>query len=187
MKKFVILIDMDDTIENLVQAWIATLNQKFGTNVEFDDITSWDISKFFPTIPFSEVYAPLKDNEFWKTIKPKQDAITYIEKLIRDGHQCYILTTTPYCTINEKMESLLFKHFPYLSWDNVIIAANKQMIRGDYLIDDGVHNLLDGEYKKILMTMPHNRDFDAKSNDMTRVNSWEEIYNIISKDSGKGE
>jgi hypothetical protein len=43
------------------------------------------------------------------------------------------------------------------------------MIRGDVLIDDGIHNLEGGDYKKILFTAAHNRNYDAEANGMIRV------------------
>ena len=53
------------------------------------------------------------------------------------------------------------------------------MIRGDVLIDDGIHNLEGGAYKKIMFTAPHNRNYDAEAHGMIRVDNWEEIVRII--------
>ena len=61
----------------------------------------------------------------------------------------------------------------------MIITGRKQMIRGDVLIDDGIHNLEGGQYRKILFTAPHNRFYDAEANGMTRVTTWEEVVAII--------
>ena len=47
------------------------------------------------------------------------------------------------------------------------------------LIDDGIHNLEGGAYKKILFTAAHNRDYDAEAHGMTRVHGWDEIVGII--------
>lgn len=33
MKKLTILIDMDDTLEDLLGAWVSYLNTQYGTNV----------------------------------------------------------------------------------------------------------------------------------------------------------
>jgi 5'(3')-deoxyribonucleotidase len=81
--------------------------------------------------------------------------------------------------VEEKMNRLLFHYFPFLSWSQVIITGRKQMIRGDVLIDDGIHNLEGGSYRKILFTAPHNRFYDAEANGMTRVHTWEEAVRII--------
>lgn len=50
MKKLTILVDMDDTIENLCETWVAFLNETHGTTVHTDDIHDWDMTKAFPTI-----------------------------------------------------------------------------------------------------------------------------------------
>ena len=66
-----------------------------------------------------------------------------------------------------------------ISWWNVITICSKQLINADILVDDGVHNLLGGSYKKILMTASHNKAFDANANGMVRVNNWQEAYDKI--------
>jgi 5'(3')-deoxyribonucleotidase len=47
------------------------------------------------------------------------------------------------------------------------------------LIDDGIHNLEGGSYRKILFTAPHNRSYDAEANDMIRVHGWDDVVRII--------
>ena len=61
----------------------------------------------------------------------------------------------------------------------MIVTGRKQMVRGDVLIDDGVHNLEGGAYRKILFTAPHNRSYDAEANGMTRADNWDEVVRII--------
>ena len=117
---------------------------------------------------------------FCNAVKPLPGAVEYLKRLQDDGHDIYIVTTSNYLSLKGKMENLLFKYFPFIKWDHVIITSNKQMIRGDVLIDDGVHNLEGGDYFKILMTAPHNRNYDAAANKMIRVDSWENIYRVIS-------
>ena len=178
-KKFVILVDMDDTIECLTDAWLMRLNSQHGTHVTREDLTCWDFAKPFPTLTEEEVYAPLYDGEFWETVKPMQDACEVMKELIEYGHEIYIVTSSVHETISAKMTKVLFRYFPFIDWNHVIVAQKKQMIRGDILIDDGVHNLVGGDYVKILMTAPHNRDYDAEANDMIRVDSWEDIFQVI--------
>ena len=80
------------------------------------------------------------------------------------------------------MEKVLFKYFPYLSNSNLILMRNKQMIRCDYLVDDGAHNIV-GPYKGLLMDMPHNRSFQHEG--ITRVHNFKEVYKIITEDANK--
>ena len=57
MRHLTILVDMDDTIENLAEAWVAYLNARHQTSTNLSDITDWDISKAFPTLTKEQVYA----------------------------------------------------------------------------------------------------------------------------------
>jgi len=179
MKSLTVLVDMDDTIEGLLQAWVDYLNKHHGTTVKKENVTEWDVSLFFPEIPKAKVYEPLCKDDFWKTVKPFDTAAEYIQKLMDDGHKVLIVTTSDYRTLRSKMENVLFKYFPMFTWNDVIITAHKRLVNGDVLVDDGVHNLIGGSYEKLLMDAPHNRGFDAKGNGITRVMNWSEVYSKI--------
>ena len=78
----IILVDMDDTIEELLPAWCRWLNKYYGTSVNPDNITDWEVAKFFPELTIEQVFSPLIDNSsFWKTVKPKPGAVKYLKKL----------------------------------------------------------------------------------------------------------
>lgn len=64
MKKLTILIDMDDTLEDLLGAWVSYLNTQYGTNVHKEDIRQWDISVAFPSLSKTQVYEPILLDDF---------------------------------------------------------------------------------------------------------------------------
>lgn len=177
----IILVDMDDTIENLTEAWINYANKRFGTAVNADEITTWDPSEAFSTVSHEGMYALLLEDELYETVEPFEGAGHYLQKLITDGHEVFIVTNSPYQVMKAKMEKVLFRHFPFIDWKHVIITGNKPIIKGDVLIDDGIHNLLGGNYAKLLFTAPHNRSFDAEGNGMVRVNCWREAYKAVTE------
>lgn len=174
-----ILVDMDEVLERMIDTWVSWLNAKFGTTVKYDDITKWDIEQFFPGVPETEVYAPLRCDEFWDDIKPRDGAVNAIRRLIDRGHEVYVLTNSHYKSLASKMENVLFKYFPFLTWDNVIIAANKQMVWGDILVDDALHNLIGGHYFKILMDAPYNRSVNDREYDLHRAYNWDDVMDYI--------
>ena len=51
-----ILVDMDDTMEELLPAWVVYLNNKYHTNVNPNGITDWDIENFFPELTKEQVF-----------------------------------------------------------------------------------------------------------------------------------
>ena len=174
-----ILVDMDDTIEQLLKAWINWINGKYGRSATLDDITDWNVQQPYPGLTRKQVYGVTYEPGFWKTVEPMPGAAEGLKHLIDAGHEVFIVTATPYEHMREKMTEVLFKYFPFLTWDQVIITSRKQMIRGDVLIDDGIHNLEGGNYTKIMFTAPHNRNYDAEANGMIRVRTWDEVVRII--------
>ncbi len=181
MKKLTILVDMDDTIEHLLDAWVGWVNKKYGRNVKSEDVTTWDVSKAFEGLTKNQVYEVLNDSDFWQTVEPVSGASEVLQRFIEKGHKVYIVTATTYESVQAKMDKLLFRYFPFLSWNDVIITSHKQMIKGDVLIDDGIHNLVGGEYHKILVDAPYNRYYDAEANGMVRVYNWNEIEEVVNQ------
>ena len=175
----VILVDMDDTIEQLLKAWVRRANEKYGRRVTLDEITDWNVAAPYTGITKKEISAVTYEPGFWCGVEPMPGAAEALRHFMDEGHEVYIVTATEIEHVPEKMRGLLFRWFPFLSWEQVIITARKQMIRGDVLIDDGIHNLEGGAYRKILFTAPHNRRYDAEAHGMTRVDSWEEAVRII--------
>ena len=182
-----ILIDIDDTIENLCEEWCKLLNKKYECNVDYKQVTDWDISKFFPNLTREQVFEPLHHPEIWYLLKPKKGATKYIKKLIDDGNDIYLCTSTDYRNIKPKYEGVIQRYFPYIKWSQVIVTSNKQMIKADILIDDGVHNLVGGDYKKILITAPHNSLYNAEANGMYRADNWKSVYKTIKSIRGMNE
>ena len=179
MRNLTILVDMDDTLENLSKEWIASLNEVHGTSVCSDDVREWNMTKAFPTVEKSQVFAPLFDENMWKKVVPLPGAVEYLKRLIDDGHKVVIVTASHQDTVAMKLNNVLFRYFPYLSTHDVIVTSQKQLICGDVMIDDAPHNLEGGNYYGILVTASHNRTYDATTNGFVRADTWEEIYNIV--------
>lgn len=176
-----ILVDADGVLENLPVEFPALLNEKYGTDVQFEQMREWGFAKSFPKLTYEQIFSAELEETLYDRIRPIGGAPEYLKKLIDDGNTVYVVTSTPYEAVSLKMKKVMERFFPFLTWENFIIASRKQMIKGDVLIDDGIHNLLGGDYRKILFDAPYNRDYDAEANGMIRVSSWEEIYKAITQ------
>jgi len=176
-----ILVDMDDVLECLVAGWVECLNERYGTCVTPADVNDWDVGKAFPTLTHDQVFAVECEDSLWDRVRPMPGADEGLRTLLADGHTVYIVTATKYQTLRSKMEKVLFRYFPYLTWDQVIITSHKELIRGDVLIDDGPHNLSRGEYRKILFDACHNRSFDETAVGAVRVKNWAEACAEVRK------
>ena len=174
-----ILIDLDDTMEDLCGAWVNYLNKKHSLSVRRDDIDVWDIASRFPTLTEEEVFAPLYREDFWETVKPVDGAVKYIRRIIEDGHDVYIVTASHPETFGIKYRYIIKRYFPFINSKMVVSAYDKSIIRGDILIDDGPHNFENWRHVGILFDAPFNKSFDEKTAGIVRAKSWEEIYSYI--------
>lgn len=176
-KNLIIGCDLDDTMTNLLDSWILWLNNKYNLKVIKDSIIDWNMEKAFPFLTLDQICEPLRIPNFWDTVYPRENADKIIKRIMEDGHQFYVVTSTDYRVMPEKAKRCLFKHFPFLNKSQLIITYNKQLLNLDVLIDDALHNLDGGKYIKILMDMPYNR----QSNNIEdfRVFNWDDIYSII--------
>lgn len=178
MRKLRVLSDADDTIENLIECWVGALNKTHRLSVTPEDVKTWDFSEAFPMLSDKEIYAPLYVKEIWKELQPIKDSYRYLKQIMDDGHDLNIVTATNYHTCDVKIARIL-EIFPFLSWEQFVITSHKQIIMGDILIDDGVHNLIGGDYKKVLFDQPHNRSFNEQEIGAIRVYNWEQAYKVV--------
>lgn len=175
----VVLIDMDDVLEDLLTPWCRTLSERHGLNVTREDVVDWEMSKFFPSLSREELFAPLGEIDFWKNVEPTPGAQEALKELEADGHELYLVTSSHYGTIRTKMRHVVRRLFPQFTAENLIVTRRKQMIRGDVLVDDNPDNLIGGAYEKILMDVPHNRNFDERRHGIVRVADWNEAVATI--------
>jgi 5'-nucleotidase len=173
MKK-IVAIDMDQVLADLLRVWVDVVNEKEKDSVKLDDIVCWDIYKYFRC--GNKVYDYLDYQVFRNlpVIKGSQEVV----KNLMNTYDVYIVTTA-----TNHPESLLAKvewlkeHFDFIPMDNVVLCGNKRIINADFMIDDGVHNLVTFKGEGILFDAPHNRN----ENRFKRVKNWYEIESFLLK------
>ena len=172
-------IDFDGVLNNMLELWLSCLNQRHsGYQVKIEDITDWELSKAYPILTEAELFAPIDEPEFWEAVSIKPEAPEVVERLLAEGHKIYIITSSYYKTLFYKFERCLFKHFPYLKKEDIIITYDKSLIRVDLLLDDAEHNLKDFQGIRVLFDAPYNKDCTCAD---YRVASWKEFYLLVSE------
>jgi 5'(3')-deoxyribonucleotidase len=184
-KNFVVGIDVDDTLWNLTIPWVEALNERYGLSVKSENITDWDICRFFPSLTREQVFGILDEEGFWQRLKPAEFSVWFLEQLIKDGYKIKIITSSHWKNIKQKVERFL-EVFPMLAWKDVTVTTDKPSVRVNVLIDDAPHNLEGGDYHKILMSRPHNLSYGNTIDRMYRVRNLDEAYKIIKKISTSG-
>lgn len=177
MKKKILFVDCDDTIENFCEVWVKELNKKYNMDYSTEDITEWDIQKYYPSATKKELLEVANSAKFWDKVKPKQDAIVYLS-LLQEYFDIYIVTSGSYKSMYYKVPKIIKKYFKFIPEQNIICCTDKHLLKGDYLVDDNPANLIDGNpsYKGILYSAPHNRHVNCEVYNIERVDNWKDIF-----------
>lgn len=184
MKKLTILLDMDDVLNNQNEVWVDTLNHRYGRNVTAEDITGWDMRLAFPGLNDEELYGPAYRGELVQYMMAPEDAVTYTKMWHANGHDLYVVTSTSVENADSKTQ-WLFRNYPWFDRDCFIMCHHKNLIFGDILVDDALHNLKDMKWMGanqncvcICMDKPWNR---CSENEFVRAKSFADIDAIVQK------
>lgn len=125
-----------------------------------------------------------------KSLKVKDGAKEYIDKLITDGHIVYIITgrdngeySDPYNMTKKWLDENFIKYHNLIltnAYKNDKHGKTEKCIENniDIMIDDSVNicrDCIENNITTLLMDTPYNKKVD-----MPRVHNWEEIYEYIS-------
>ncbi|MEH7552869.1 5' nucleotidase, NT5C type [Bacillus altitudinis] len=168
MKRKVIAIDMDDVLADFLPAWVKAINQHDDPTLKCENIKSWNISDYVNTK--NDVFRHLT-YDFFKGLSVKKDSQKVVKNLC-DLYEVYVVTTATAHpeSLKAKLEWLQ-ENFPFISHDHVVLCGNKKIIKADYMIDDGIHNLETFEGVGMVFDAPHNEN----DNRFLRVKNWLEI------------
>ncbi|MEH7234152.1 5'-3'-deoxyribonucleotidase, partial [Bacillus safensis] len=163
-----VAIDMDDVLADFLPAWVKAINQHDDSSLKCENIKSWNILDYVNTN--NDVFRHLT-YDFFKGLSVKKDSQKVVKDLC-DFYEVYVVTTATAHpeSLKAKLEWLQ-EHFPFISHGHVVLCGKKKIIKADYMIDDGIHNLESFEGVSIVFDAPHNEN----DNRFLRVKNWTEI------------
>ena len=181
MRQKVLVTDMDDVLVNLLDTWTSILNSRYSKNVKLEDIQEWDMHKAYPDLNDKQLFGVLNEDELWMQVRPKEGSPEYLLRVKDMGYRIFVCTAAHYKNISKKITLCLLKYYPWLTYKDIIMCHDKELISCDYIIDDYHNNIKRSKAVRFLMDAPYNkiaqtsRDFDF------RVNSMEDVYNILNE------
>jgi 5'(3')-deoxyribonucleotidase len=175
LEKPVLLIDQDDVLAEYIKGVTESFNRTYGTHYHYQDCDRWDLTQIFGEDIVKVMHKP----ELFRHLEPVKDAIEVFERLYHSNlFEMYIVTAATPHTVGAKWE-WIEEHLPFFPQNRFITCSAKFMIKGDYLLDDGMHNIepfakAGGE--AIVFNRPHN----AKAGkEFKRVYGWAEFEEWI--------
>jgi 5'-nucleotidase len=169
IEKQTIGIDLDDTLNNLVDVWLEHYCKDYDDDIKKEDIHSWDITSYVKLEAKSSFFNYLSQPDFFKLLGIQPYAQEVI-KWLSEYFNLYIVTAYYHLACKDKAEYII-KNFPSINPKNIIFCNDKGLINTDYLIDDGKHNLEAFNGIGLLYDKPWNRDYTTD----LRFTDWLEI------------
>lgn len=172
--KLQIILDQDGVLADTQSELIKRYNAEYGLKYTCDDITEWDLNKIQQ--PNTDIQKYFLQRGFFRSLKPIKDAQEIISLLTLMGDELFVATASP---IEGMVDKVLWikKYFPFIPGKNIILINRKDMLCGDIILDDALHNLSPTKVKfPIIYDRPWNRK-DGKH--LIRVYNWFDFFEVV--------
>lgn len=168
--KRVILIDIDDTLNDMLDKWIGWYNRNYDDQLDPREVIGWDLTKFVKPSCGREMYAYLDKPDLYDEVEPLPHAREVVERLQSNGDEVFLVSSCVPGSVDKKFRWAA-EHFPTVDWKHYVACTNKWLIRGDVMIDDGPHNADGFEGRFIIFDKAHN----WFATHLERAMNWKEI------------
>jgi 5'(3')-deoxyribonucleotidase len=173
-KNKLLLIDVDSTVCDLVTPWIEVYNSDYHDNLQYDQISDYDLTVFVKPSCGKKIYNYLLDGGLYWATKPIPGALNGITKLRKKGYRPIFVTVDNYC--NQKYEWLVREGFVNDSKD-FVVTKDKSLIPALAIVDDNPRYLKDANATyRIMYNQPWNQfeEYD-------RAMDWDEVMFLLER------
>lgn len=172
-------IDLDSTLNNLDDIWLEFYNKDYNDNLIRENLTNWDIASIVKPECGQKMFDYLLQPGFFKNLGIQQNAYE-VTKWLSNLFDLYIVTAYHPKTCFDKAQ-WVEKFLPHIPVKNIIFCNHKGLIRTNFLIDDGGHNIIDfNESNRFGMPIVFNAPWNQHlGNKFIRVKDWLEIREVI--------
>lgn len=170
-------IDLDSTLNNLDEVWLARYNKDYDDNLTREDMVVWEVETYVKPECGKKIYDYLLEPEFFYNLGIQHSAYG-ITKWLSKYFDLHIVTAYHPNTCVDKT-NWIKEYLPHINSRNIIFCNNKGLIDTDYLIDDGHHNIIDFKNKGIVFDAKYNRHLGEE---YTRAYDWLDIHDFFTKE-----
>ena len=134
-RKRKIFLDYDDVLVDCNGYAIRKLNSELNTSYTIYDVKEWGLLN-------NDLDRRLKyysDPRFISEIPVLPGAREFVSTLSKKA-EVFIMTSVEHCCASARFAHVV-ENFPEILPGNILLGSRKDMIRGDFILDDGHHNL----------------------------------------------
>lgn len=171
-----VIVDMDEVIADTTQGMVDWYRANFPGDIDYDMMRSGkSLVTGFPKDMQPIVRQRLFEHGFFRNLPVMKGSVEVLAEMNKK-YEIFIVSAAIEFpnSLKEKYEWLM-EHYPFFTWQQLVLCGDKRMICGDVMIDDHVRHLERFNGKGYLYTGPHNLDETGYE----RINSWEEAGRIF--------
>jgi len=171
-----IIIDMDEVIADPMGEMIRWYHEQYGALPDKSKmIGSW--VKGFPEEHHPLIWDRLRAPGFFRNLPVMKDAVDVLRRL-NEKYEVFIVSAAMEFpnSLKDKYDWLM-EHFPFFTWKQIALTGSKDLVFGDFMIDDHVKNLKNFKGKPYLYTSEHNLTVTGYD----RIGNWQEAADIFLK------
>lgn len=162
----VILVDMDGVLVNFVGTWKKLWNAKHPDRLITDDPTVFPLEDAYSGIASVEEVLEIFDTpDFFLSMEPMPGAIEAFKQMQESGLELFICSApTSRSTSHAQKIDWVEMHLGREWVRKTILAKDKTLVQGDYLIDDNpvITGIYDPTWEHILFDASYNREEQDK-------------------------
>lgn len=131
-----ILCDLDGIVADLMSRWIAIYNEKHATRVTIHDLTKYHFESIAPGS-----LDLLRTPGMFANLSPLPGAIDGLKYLSRKND--IVIVSAPSQLPDSASDKMHWcrEHLPFVKKHSIILASQKELVRGDMLLDDSPDQL----------------------------------------------
>jgi 5'-nucleotidase len=165
---------MDEVIADPMGEMIRWYNDQYGTQPDKTKmIGSW--LKGFPEEHQPLILDRIKSPGFFRHLPVMDDSVDVLRRL-NERYEVFIVSAAMEFpnSLKDKYDWLM-EHFPFFTWKQIALTGSKDLVFGDFMIDDHVKNLKGFKGKPYLYTSTHNLTVTGYD----RIDNWKEAADIF--------
>ena len=163
---------MDGVLADIYSQYITEEFKETGNKINLKETWGKSEVEAFPNSP-----KHLRMKGFFRNAAVIPGAVEVLEKLGERFEIFIVSSATQFPNSLGEKYYWLEEHFPFISWQQLVLCGSKSVIKGDVMIDDHFKNLDVFEGRTLLFTQPHNYGENGHMHE--RVGGWSEISNLL--------
>lgn len=169
-------VDLDTTLNELEITWLERYNADYNDCLTVENMIDWDVSAYVKPECGYKVYDYLDEPGFFRNLGIKPGAREGMQ-FLWEHFEVYIVSAAHPNTVADKW-GWIQEHLPFIPYEHFIALSRKDLLKLDYLIDDGPHNIEQFSGTGIVFDMPYNRHLPDR---YLRFSNWRDITDYFAR------